>query len=219
MKSIILIKNINRGGYTLGMTLLITSIVLMLTMSIYSLIFAEFKISDLGNESAKAYYSADIGIECVKYFENKYPIKGTNPNAPNSSTYGATGFFLAAGPEMLNYGSSYKDQVLDSDQLKCAADTNTAITAAILNKSFINVGGVQTGVYTKVANMPLSYNFLLTKFQIQNTTQDICADVKVYKTISSDSAITVVSRGYNTCKQQNGARIAREVIYQKGYVN
>ena len=198
-------KNI-QSGYTLGLTMVITSIVLLLTMSIFSLIYSEFKISDLGDQSSKAYYAADAGVECVKYYEGLYPNKGDNPNsALGDLTYGATGYFLPVGPEVINYSAnSYK---IDINCMGVTIDHN------ILNIE--NLSGTNP-VYVTVPNMV--GNFLLTRFKIRNVTQDICVDLKVYKTLSNDNAVAVKSTGYNTCQIISGPRIAREVLYQNGYV-
>ncbi len=196
-----------KSGYTLGLTMVITSIVLLLTMSIFALIYAEFKISDLGDQSSKAYYAADAGVECVKYYESKYPNKGDNPNsAIGDPNFGAIGYFLPAGPEMVGYAiNSYK---LDM--------TCLGATIASIQLNLDNVSGSAPVYVNNIPNMPGS--FFLTKFKIKNVIQDICVDIKVYKTISNDNAIAVKSTGYNTCQIIGGPRIAREVLYQNGFV-
>lgn len=194
-------------GFTLGITLLISSVTLLISMSIFNMVYSEYGIMNISDQTSRAYYAADLGVECVKYYEGLYPLRGQNPNTSSDSVYGASGFFLPVGPEIIGYeNNTYRNDI------KCGGVT---VTAANLNN---NIANGSSHYITNLAHMP-AYSFLITKFSLKNTNADVCVDVKVYKTKDSDEAITVVSRGYNTCNPLNGLRIAREVIYQVGYLN
>lgn len=200
-----------KKGYTLGMTMIIVSVVLLLTMSIYSLIYSEFKVIGIGDKSMRAYYNADLGIECVKFYENKYTEPGSNPNALDSFNNGQTataGFFLAAGPNQVGYSNNQ----YTAGSVECGGDTS--ITSNKLNTD--NISGSPL-VYVTLPNM--SGSFFLTKFKIKNAALDLCTDVKVYKTLSNINALTVVSTGYSSCLSNGEPRISREVVYQRGFTN
>ena len=199
-----------KRGYTLGLTMVVVSTVLLITLSIYSLMYSEFKVLGIGDKSMRAYYNADIGIECVKFYENQYTEPGSNPNALDSVAAGGvptTGFFLAAGSNQITYGNNrYRGNI------ECGGDTE--ITSNKLNID--NLTGIDP-VYVTLPNMP--GQFLLTKFKIKNTDLDLCTDVKVYKTLSNINALTVVSTGYSSCSTAGELRISREVVYQRGFNN
>ena len=206
-----------KRGYTLGMTMIIVSVVLLITMSIYSLMYSEFKVIGIGDKSSKAYYNADIGIECVKFYENQYTEPGSNPNALGSVTNGGTGvptagFFLAVGPDQIGYTTNQYSLDIGAAKIECGGDIT--ITNNKLNTDNVTVA---SPVYVTIPNMAGS--FFLTKFKIKNTALDLCADVKVYKTISNINALTVVSTGYSSCLSGGGPRISREIVYQKGFIN
>ena len=204
-----------KRGYTLGMTMIIVSVVLLLTMSIYSLMYSEFKVIGIGDKSSKAYYNADIGIECVKFYENQYTEPGSNPNALASVTNGgvaSSGFFLAVGPDQIGYSTNQYSLDTGAAKIECGGDTT--ITNNKLNTDNVTIANP---VYVTLPNMPGS--FFLTKFKIKNVALDLCTDVKVYKTITNINALTVVSTGYSSCLSGGGPRISREIVYQKGFIN
>lgn len=202
-----------KKGYTLGITMIITSVTLLITMSIYALIYSEFQISDAGDQSIRAFYNADIGVECVKYYESLNTVRGTNPNAAPNDEYGATGFFLPAGrdktPDRGPITPNYSQYSYNSD-LKCGGYT---VSKDILNGDNLGSGNM---IYTSVPGMPGTY--FLTKLKIRNTVDDICTDIKVYKTTDNQNALAVVATGYSTCSMAKGLRIAREVVYSRGFV-
>ncbi len=197
-------NNLNyKKGYTLGLTMIVVSVVLLLTMSIYSIMYSEFKITGIGDQSMRAYYNADLGIECVKFYENKH--KESNPNA-DSGLESSIGFFLSVGPDKVGYETNvYRSSI------KCA---NTTIDPNTLNTE--NVTGASR-VYVALPNM--DGEFFLTKFKIKNTVLDLCTDIKVYKTSTNINALTIVSTGYSSCSAAGEPRISREVVYQRGFIN
>ncbi|NOY35895.1 MAG: hypothetical protein GXP44_03215 [bacterium] len=66
------VKKMNTG-FTLILSLLITSIVLSVGLGVFDIIFREMALSGSGMESQKAFYAADTGEECSMYWDLKHP--------------------------------------------------------------------------------------------------------------------------------------------------
>lgn len=57
------------GGFVLLFAALITSMVLAISLGIFSLIIKEVELSGASRESQRALYAADAGTECVLYWD------------------------------------------------------------------------------------------------------------------------------------------------------
>ncbi len=64
-------KNNYKNGFTLLLSVLITSIILGIAIGFPVFIMRELAISAVGRESQKAFFAADSGVECVLYWDNK----------------------------------------------------------------------------------------------------------------------------------------------------
>ncbi len=60
-------------GFTLLLSLLITSIILSIGLGVFDIIIRETILSGSGMESQKAFYAADTGAECSLYWDLKHP--------------------------------------------------------------------------------------------------------------------------------------------------
>lgn len=60
-------------GFTLFLSVLVTSIVLSVGLGIFNIMTKELKLSRMGRESQVAFYAADTGIECFFYWDLKHP--------------------------------------------------------------------------------------------------------------------------------------------------
>lgn len=86
-------ENRNRG-FTLLLAALVSSIVLALGASIFTLARKEVMLSSLGRDSQYAFYSADQAAECALYWDSRWLFFGTstpsNVTAPNPMCDGQT---------------------------------------------------------------------------------------------------------------------------------
>lgn len=64
-------------GFTLLLSVLISSVLLALGYEMYNLAFKEVALSSAGRESQFAFYAADSGIECSLYGDSKLDIFAT----------------------------------------------------------------------------------------------------------------------------------------------
>ena len=65
------------GGFVLIFTILIVTVLLVITGSIFSFVTSQIKISRDEYESSKALYAADTGIECVRFYQGNYAAFNT----------------------------------------------------------------------------------------------------------------------------------------------
>jgi Tfp pilus assembly protein PilX len=61
----------NTKGFTLLLSLLVISIILVIGLGVSGIIIKEIKLSGLGRESQIASYAAETGYECVTYWDIK----------------------------------------------------------------------------------------------------------------------------------------------------
>ncbi len=67
-------------GFTLLLSLLVMSVVLVVGLGVFNIIIKEIQLSGLGRESVIASYAAETGIECVEYWDlQKHTISTTTP--------------------------------------------------------------------------------------------------------------------------------------------
>jgi len=60
---------IQNKGFTLLLSLLVMSVVLVVGLGVFNIIIKEIQLSGLGRESEIASYAAETGIECVEYWD------------------------------------------------------------------------------------------------------------------------------------------------------
>lgn len=103
-------KRPSSGGFVLIFTVLIVTILLISVLSIFSFVSAQIKIARDEVESAKALYAADTGIECVRFYQNKYQYFDTT-NLPQTLDCGVgpiTAGVPSPGPDCIdnNYATT-----------------------------------------------------------------------------------------------------------------
>ncbi len=213
------------NGFTLGMTMMMSSLVLMLSFSVYSLMYREIKIANMGDQSVKAYYNADLGIECVKYYEDQYLTSGSNPNSPPTKVYmngGAiadakvtkSGFFLGSDDgwdsiQVIDGGVTYPKANQYTSGVRCAGFS--------VNKDTLNAANVgDAHRYIEGSTNNLNIRSMINRFSIKNVNADVCVDIKVQKSVQDENILKIIATGYNSCNYTNGQRVSREVIYERG---
>lgn len=71
-------KNIQNRGFTLLLSALVSSIVLSLGASIFTLARKQVTLSSLGRDSQYAFYAADQAVECALYWDSRWNYFGTS---------------------------------------------------------------------------------------------------------------------------------------------
>ncbi|PIR69665.1 MAG: hypothetical protein COU47_02045 [Candidatus Niyogibacteria bacterium CG10_big_fil_rev_8_21_14_0_10_46_36] len=62
-------KRHNKAGFTLLLSLLVISIVLAISLSVFGIIVREISLSTSARESRLAFYGANTGVECAIYWD------------------------------------------------------------------------------------------------------------------------------------------------------
>ena len=89
-----------RQGFSLVYTLLITSVILIIVSLAFKGGIFETLTARTGAESLKAFYAADTGIECVRFYQTYYRAFNTTVSQASYDCDGPTGgspSFLAGG--------------------------------------------------------------------------------------------------------------------------
>lgn len=89
----------NETGFTLFISLIIASVIMIIGVSLHNLVVKELLFSFSGRESEKAFFAADSGIECGLYWDkngnfnvspytiNCAGLEITNPMNASSTTF------------------------------------------------------------------------------------------------------------------------------------
>ncbi len=72
-----MLKKINkkirqRGGFALLFSVLVSSLLLTIGLSIFSIALKELSISTAARQSVHAFYAADSGVDCVRYWDKVF---------------------------------------------------------------------------------------------------------------------------------------------------
>lgn len=59
-------------GFILPLAVLILSIILSISFTVFALVFSSIQFSSLGRDSQKAFYAADGGVECALFWDIKH---------------------------------------------------------------------------------------------------------------------------------------------------
>ncbi len=70
--------NSKQKGFTLLLSVLVSSIILSIGIAIFNITFKEIKLSSAGRESQFAFYAADSGAECALFHERKNNVFATS---------------------------------------------------------------------------------------------------------------------------------------------
>lgn len=73
--------NKNSRGFTLLLSVLISSILMALGSALFNIVSKEVLLSSAGRESQFAFYAADTGIECALYWDKQGAFSSTSPTA------------------------------------------------------------------------------------------------------------------------------------------
>jgi len=98
-----------KQGFVLLFAVLVTSIVMAISLGIFSLIIKELKLSGASRESQRAFYAADAGTECAFYWDIHERLFSTT----------TSNLIQCAGDSMSVGGGFVSDFVLTFDNGTC----------------------------------------------------------------------------------------------------
>ena len=155
-------------GFVILFTILISTIILMIGLGIFSIATRETVLSGTAREAQYAFYAADAGVECALYAQN-LGING--PIAP-----GSNGGVLTCGeiPVSVIGGGVYPGNpfifniVVDADQKTCATVTifDTTTSSGAYARRVISQG---YNVCDSTTGKPLTKNPILVERDLDTT--------------------------------------------------
>lgn len=172
-----------RGGYVLLLAVLISSIILSISLSVYSLGLKQFLLSAFLSDSQKALAAADRGIECFMYWDALFRDPSPPYDTTNDTSAIAT-LFRANSSEVFPQNAGNADVGVCS-----GTKINTTPFWVDGTKTFATAGSAQT-----------SFNL-----QFSDNT---CVEVTVVR----DSNLTrVTADGFSDCNPNNLRRTQRRL--------
>lgn len=191
---------IQKKGFVLAFSLLISSIVLALAFGIFNILLKQIVLTGSAKDSQIAFYAADAGAECALYWDTHASWLSGDPR-----------FFDTNGNPLYSYTGMFTLQNGHPDfSVDPAYPNATELSTYLADKSKFSCGvsipsapSLSTGSVGK------------TNFQV-NLTSDgkVCALVLVEKGINiRDTGFDTIiqSRGYNDCATGNTRRVERAI--------
>ena len=136
----------NKKGITLLIAVLTSSLLLAITLSIFSITIKELQISASSRESHKAFYAADAGIECALYWDfvkNAFATSTTEVIRCNKQTFPNMGGVDGQSQFTIDFsGNDVPDPASAEVTVNKNPDMSTVIEARGYNTS--QVGGRRT---------------------------------------------------------------------------
>lgn len=105
-------------GFTLLYSLLVISVVLLITSSIFSILLKEVRLTAFGKASQVAYYASEAGAECALF----YAVRGELFDGTNTITCGYGEDEGTASGDITNVGNTFAF-FLEQDEPACAVVT------------------------------------------------------------------------------------------------
>jgi hypothetical protein len=94
----LVIKNFPRGGFALLYAVLVVSIVLTISLSLFNITYKQILLSSVVRESQVAFYAADSALRCAVHQNNVFIPGPENPFGYYQSAGGGTFTFVPPGP-------------------------------------------------------------------------------------------------------------------------
>ena len=207
-------------GFTLIIALLVTSIILSVGLAIANISYKQQILSSTQNDSLKAFYAADAGIECALYWDLHF--NDPNRAAPTPLMTGNP-FPISLTPDSSAPAGS-PDPAVHNNFVSTDAGRVTCNGVALGAQFF---GTPSDGIisFPRSAVSPAPPGFLI----IGSKQTDPCVQVTVKKTwvdAPSDPAtgfkagtvdpgeikVTITSDGYSTCDPAAPRRVERTLI-------
>lgn len=200
---------IQKKGFVLAFSLLISSIVLVLAFGIFNILLKQIILTGSAKDSQIAFYAADAGAECALYWDthtSRDPGGFPNQQFP----YSYTGMFGLSedNPDVTSFG--YPDA--------------SQVSADIQNPSLFLCGNSMVADFEVEATdgadgIPGPVTFTNFVFNVTNDGK-VCSRVRIAKRYNSpviqgnpkSGFDTIIqSRGYNDCVSGNTRRVERAI--------
>ena len=141
--------NVKKEGFTLLLTMLVLSIVLMVSLSVFGITIKQLKLSGLGRDSQIAFYAADSGVECAAYWDFKSlgEIYEPLPDPPPPTIYdlicaGVTGMTMEEKPSGSSIYVSSFERILGDDScvsVTVTKDKSSSVTVTTIRSDGYNL--------------------------------------------------------------------------------
>lgn len=189
---------IQKRGFVLAFSLLISSIVLALAFGIFNILLKQIVLTSSARDSQIAFYAADAGAECALYWDTH-----TSRTVADDSV---EGFYDTEE----NYRYSYRGVFAlpaDHPDHWMSEDPSYPESENILlflRKPSKFICGNQV--------LNISINESTTNFRVDLSSDGkICALVTVEKMFNKEYDTIIRSRGYNDCNTANTRRVERAI--------
>lgn len=180
-----------KKGFTVLYAILVASLLLSISLGIYSISLRDFILSSSASESEKAIFAADSGVECALYWD-RVRHSFASPGIAASNGFSA----IAVNPATIR-------TIYCGETSRILYDPNVGST---LEYSFSNFNATEVGWVTQ----------FIVRFTPDNNAP--CALVVVYKraidstaTVGPSIHTRIESRGYNSCDTANPRRVERAI--------
>jgi hypothetical protein len=168
-------------GYILLLSILISSVILAISLGVYSIGIKQFLLSAFLSESQRALSAADRGIECFMYWDALF--RDTDPLYDTSVSNSVPTVFLSSNSEVLPANSNAA--VCSGQQLTSSGWT------------------VEYDEFDPTITAPNAR----TRFNL-SFPDDTCVNVEVFR---NSSRTRVTSDGYSDCDPNNTRRTQRRL--------
>lgn len=191
---------IQKKGFVLAFSLLISSIVLVLAFGIFNILLKQIILTGSAKDSQIAFYAADAGTECALYWDTH-----------TSRTLSDVGFFDTEG----NYRYLYRGVFALPANHPDRQMSESPYPAVGPLSSFLD----SENNFVCGLTIPNSPGFsdngtdsVVTNFRM-NLSSDgkMCALVTVEKHFNEQYDTIIHSRGYNDCNETNTRRVERAI--------
>lgn len=193
-------KNKRDQGYTLLLSVLISSIILAMSLGIFAIAYKEVVLATFARDSARANAAASRALECAVFLDriNSHAAQdhGMGPTTYNSRTQNYYTPFQR-GDTTIN--TDYANNYNEAEKWPVVAGVPAGATWALeCSGVAFRAGTYMTGATGATSGTStISYSF-----------SDACADVEVDK---SGIDTTFISNGYSDCNVNNSRRTMRVI--------
>ena len=186
---------IQKRGFVLAFSLLISSIVLALAFGIFNILLKQIVLTGSAKDSQIAFYAADAGAECALYWDTH-----TSRTTSDDGFYDTEGNYRYSYRGVFALPADHPDRQM-SEGLPYPESEN--ILLFLRQPSKFTCGNQALNI---------SINESTTSFRVDLSSDGkICALVTIEKRFNAEYDTIIRSRGYNDCNTTNTRRVERAI--------
>lgn len=178
-------------GYMLILTVLIISIALAISLTLFSITLKEFLLSSFTRESGRAFTAADAGLECGLYWDRGYQLEGL-----------AYSLFATSNAGIPAIRTNPADPLTGRYPVSGIAPCGEV--ADIIDVTAFSAGGAEW-VETLISPTRAETTF---KLHLTNSA-GACKSMAVVQVIKNLDDTIITSEGFNSCDEASTARTGR----------